>query len=169
MSRKSTRSKRAADGAATPGAAAAIAAVGRANTAAAPASEPLASDVLDAVFAALAHPARRRILLVLHARGGAMGAGEIADRFKHAWPTTTRHLGVLEEAGVLHVVKQGRQRLYTLRPRLLIDAASWLHGWASLSSDDVGTTPRPEWASLPYATMRNATSPGRPPRRRRAT
>ena len=52
---------------------------------------------LDAVVAALAHPARRQILLTIHFRGEAT-AGEIAGRFAHKWPTTTRHLRVLEDA-----------------------------------------------------------------------
>ena len=54
---------------------------------------------LDAVVAALAHPARRQILLTIHFRGAAT-AGEIAGRFAHKWPTTTRHLRVLEDARV---------------------------------------------------------------------
>ena len=41
------------------------------------------------MFTALAHPARRRILMTVHFHGGAMTAGEIADMFEHAWPTTT--------------------------------------------------------------------------------
>ena len=44
--------------------------------------------------AAIAHPARRQILLTVHLRG-AMAAGDIAGRFAHTWPTTTRHLRVL--------------------------------------------------------------------------
>ncbi len=73
------------------------------STDSSPCARALSSRTLDAVLGALAHPARRRILISLHARGGVMTAGEIADRFKHSWPTTTRHLGVLERAGVLKV------------------------------------------------------------------
>ena len=40
------------------------------------------SRTLDEVFAALAHSARRQVLVTLHARGGVMTAGEIADRFR---------------------------------------------------------------------------------------
>src|SRR5262249_44166751 len=45
-------------------------------------------DAYEAVFSALAHPARRRILLTLHFNGGSMTAGEIAGVFAHAWQTT---------------------------------------------------------------------------------
>ena len=61
----------------------------------------------EKVFAALAHPQRRQILLVIHFRGGTMTAGQIADRFSCSWPTTTRHLRALESAGLVRVRKSG--------------------------------------------------------------
>jgi DNA-binding transcriptional ArsR family regulator len=71
------------------------------------------------VFAALAHPSRRQVLLVLHFRGGRMTAGEIADRFSCRWPTTSRHLRQLEASGLVRVEPRGRQRVYVLdRARL---------------------------------------------------
>jgi DNA-binding transcriptional ArsR family regulator len=82
---------------------------------------------LDATFAALAHPSRRQILLVLKFRGGAMTAGEIADRFSCKWPTTTRHLKELVDAGLISVRKQGRERLYQLeRDHLTTVVERWL-------------------------------------------
>jgi DNA-binding transcriptional ArsR family regulator len=82
---------------------------------------------LDAVFAALAHQSRRTILSVLHARGGEMTSGAIASRFDCAWPTTTRHLRVLEDAGLVHVVLQGRERVYRLdADRLRAVAGKWV-------------------------------------------
>ena len=69
---------------------------------------------LEAVFAALAHPARRQIVLTIHLRGGAMSAGDVAARFACAWPTTTRHLQVLEAAGLLAHERRGRNRVYRL-------------------------------------------------------
>jgi DNA-binding transcriptional ArsR family regulator len=82
---------------------------------------------VEEVFAALAHASRRHILLVLRFRGGAMTAGEIADRFSCSWPTTTRHLQVLEEAGLVQVEQRGRERVYRLAAeRLLGVTTSWL-------------------------------------------
>jgi DNA-binding transcriptional ArsR family regulator len=66
------------------------------------------------VFGALAHETRRHLLLVLHARGGAMTAGALAQRFECTWPTVTRHLQRLREAGLLRVERRGRERWYTL-------------------------------------------------------
>lgn len=67
------------------------------------------------------------MLVVLNARGGQMTAGEIADRFHCSWPTTSRHLRVLEEAGLVTVEKRGRERVYHLsRDRLVEVAGGWL-------------------------------------------
>jgi DNA-binding transcriptional ArsR family regulator len=82
---------------------------------------------LEEVVAALAHPARRQMLLTIHLRGE-MSAGEIAGRFAHAWPTTTRHLRVLEHAGLVHFERQGRRRVYRVehgRLGLLTEWLSW--------------------------------------------
>ena len=85
----------------------------------------------DVVFRALAHASRREILLILHFRGGVMTAGEIAGRFACTWPTTTRHLRVLEEAGLVRVVKKGRRREYRLDvSRLASVAGGWLEWFA---------------------------------------
>jgi DNA-binding transcriptional ArsR family regulator len=83
---------------------------------------------LEAVFSALAHPARRQILMTVHFWGGEMTAGEIAGRFAHAWPTTTRHLGVLEAAGLLACEKVGRTRRYRVERTRLALVTEWL-GW----------------------------------------
>jgi DNA-binding transcriptional ArsR family regulator len=89
-------------------------------------------DAYEAVFGALAHPARRRILLALHFAGGAMTAGEIARVFAHAWQTTTRHLQVLEAAGLLTHERRGRQRIYRLERKRLELVKDWL-AWFSRS------------------------------------
>jgi len=82
---------------------------------------------LDLVLGALAHASRRHVLVVLLARGGRMSAGEIARRFSCTWPTTTRHLRVLEAAGLVQVERQGRERIYVLESgRLLQVVRSWL-------------------------------------------
>lgn len=81
----------------------------------------------EVVFAALAHASRRHILLVLRFRGGAMTAGEIADRFHCSWPTTSRHLRILEQAGLVEVETRGRERVYRLASdRLRAVTQGWL-------------------------------------------
>ncbi len=80
----------------------------------------------DAVFAALAHPARRQILLSVHYRG-TCNAGDIARRFDCSWPTTSRHLATLVDSGLLCVEKVGRERVYSVAPQVL---QSTLTQWA---------------------------------------
>ena len=82
-------------------------------------------EVADEVFGALAHPARRQILLSVHYRG-ACKAGDIADRFDCSWPTTSRHLATLVKAGLLDVSKSGRERVYSANVEVLRDV---LTGW----------------------------------------
>jgi DNA-binding transcriptional ArsR family regulator len=84
-------------------------------------------DDFDAVFSALAHRSRRMILAVLHARGGQMTSGAIAARFEHSWPTTSQHLRVLQDAGLVTIELRGRERIYRLNAdRLLTVTGAWL-------------------------------------------
>lgn len=83
-------------------------------------------EELEHIFAALAHASRRQILLVIHFRGGAMSAGDIAARFHHAWPTISRHLKVLETSGLIVHEKKGRTRIYRLDKAKLERVAEWL-------------------------------------------
>ena len=81
----------------------------------------------DAVFAALAHESRRNILLLLGHKGGELPSGYLAARFQHSWPTTTRHLNVLEQAGLVEVRRAGRSSFYRLnRERVLSVVETWL-------------------------------------------
>ena len=94
------------------------------------ANEPDAEKELAAtqvVFEALAHPTRRHILLVLRFRGGRMSAGDIAARFSCGWSTVSNHLRLLQEAGLVSVEKQGRERVYSVRAEtLLAVTGAWL-------------------------------------------
>ena len=83
-------------------------------------------DAYEAVFGALAHAARRRVLLTIYFNGGSMTAGEIAAVFEHAWQTTTRHLRVLETAGLLKHEKKGRTRIYRIQRKRLELVRDWL-------------------------------------------
>ena len=87
-------------------------------------------DAYEAVFTALAHPARRRILMTINFEGGEMAAGDIARMFKHSWPTTTRHLGVLEQAKLIRCERQGRNQIYRIEKHRLEVLRDWL-AWFS--------------------------------------
>ena len=84
-------------------------------------------DAIETVFSALAHPTRRQILTILRARGGSAGSGELAQRFDCSWPTTTRHLSVLADAGLVTVIREGRQRRYQLNNEAIVSTAgAWI-------------------------------------------
>ena len=55
-----------------------------------------------------------------------MTAGEIAAMFEHAWQTTTRHVQVLEAAGLLTHERQGRMRIYRIERKRLALVSDWL-------------------------------------------
>jgi len=83
-------------------------------------------DAYEAVFTALAHPVRRRILITIFFEGGSMSAGAIAAMFEQSWPTTTRHLQCLETARLLRHRRRGRSRIYQLDRRRLDLVRDWL-------------------------------------------
>lgn len=83
-------------------------------------------EELQTVFEALAHPSRRQILLTVWFRGGVVTSSDIAQRFHHAWPTISRHLRVLESAGLLTHEKEGRKRYFRVNKNKLERAAEWL-------------------------------------------
>lgn len=97
-------------------------------------------DEVARVFEALAHPARRQILLVLLARGKSMTSKDVAERFSTTWATVSRHLRTLEAAGLVDVVDSadGRQRLYRLETKRLFDVAG---GWIDRFSESPGPGP----------------------------
>jgi DNA-binding transcriptional ArsR family regulator len=107
------------------------------------------SDAYEAIFTAIAHPARRRILINLNFAGGSMSAGEIAGLFAHAWPTTTRHLQLLEAAGIVAHERRGRTRVYRLDGNRLKLARDWLDWFerdpvtAEEKEDDAGAGTEP--------------------------
>src|SRR2546429_2999698 len=75
-------------------------------------------------FAALAHPIRREIVERLS--GGATTVGEASRDLGVPKPTITRHLKVLEEAGVVTRVIDGRSHRLALRPDTLAQASKWI-------------------------------------------
>ena len=79
------------------------------------------------MFDALAHETRRQIVLLLAHYGPELPSGYLASRLSHSWPTTTRHLHVLEAAGVVTVRRDGRNSIYRLeRDHLQHVVGGWL-------------------------------------------
>lgn len=79
---------------------------------------------LNAVFSALADPTRRAILARL-TRGEA-SVGELADPFAISQPAVSKHLKVLEQAGLIVRTKEEQRRLARLKADTLVSAAEWI-------------------------------------------
>jgi DNA-binding transcriptional ArsR family regulator len=75
----------------------------------------------------LADPTRRQILERLHA--GPLASGDIAAAFPSSWPTISRHLAVLRDAGLIVQRRDGQHVRYELNTSVLQDAAQHLLGW----------------------------------------
>ena len=88
---------------------------------------------LDAAFAALADPTRRAILARL-AKGEAT-VGELAEPFRMSQPAISKHLQVLERAGLISQGKDAQRRPRKLETKTLEAAAEWIgsfeHFWST--------------------------------------
>jgi DNA-binding transcriptional ArsR family regulator len=84
----------------------------------------VATDRLSTIFAALADPTRRSILARL-AEGDAT-VTELAEPFEISLPAISRHLKVLEHAGLITRSRSAQWRSSSLRPEPLREAVEWM-------------------------------------------
>ena len=82
------------------------------------------TDQLSRTFAALAHPTRRAILDRL--ADGEATVRELAEPFSVSPPAISRHLRVLEEAGLISQSRVAQTRPTSLRPNALDEADAWV-------------------------------------------
>ena len=85
------------------------------------------SDQLSSTFAALADPTRRAILGKL--TRGEKSVSELAKPFKMSLPAVSKHLKVLERAGLIERSRDAQWRPCRLKPRRLKAASQWLDGY----------------------------------------
>ena len=88
------------------------------------------AESLDAVFGALGHPTRRAILTRL-AKGEA-DVSELSEPFGLSQPTISRHLRVLEAAGLIEGSRDAQRRPRRLRLSPMKDAADWIESFRKL-------------------------------------
>jgi DNA-binding transcriptional ArsR family regulator len=79
---------------------------------------------LNKVYGALADPTRRAILDIL--TGGDVNVGTLAGRFPISFNGVSKHIKVLEQAGLVRRSVRGREHWIRLRPAPLRDASRWL-------------------------------------------
>lgn len=68
----------------------------------------------------------RRTIVADLARHGGRTTGELAAPHEMSLPAVSKHLAVLERAGLVSRTRQGRNQVYTLQPQPLSEAARWL-------------------------------------------
>jgi DNA-binding transcriptional ArsR family regulator len=89
---------------------------------------------LTPVFKAIADPTRREILDLL--REGPMTTGDLADRFEQTRFGVMKHLGVLVEADLVIVRRDGRQRWNHLNPMPIHEMARrWVRAFERVAAD----------------------------------
>ena len=84
-----------------------------------------AAERLDSVLAALADPTRRAIVERLIARGE-LTVGDIAEPFRISGPAISRHLRVLEQAGLIERRVERQWRIVRMRADALRPIESWI-------------------------------------------
>ncbi|MCW5831656.1 MAG: helix-turn-helix transcriptional regulator [Labilithrix sp.] len=85
---------------------------------------------LSTIFAALADPTRRAILARLSE--GAAPVKDLVEPFELSGPAITKHLKVLERAGLISRSREGRERPCRLEPRALAPAADWIEQYRAM-------------------------------------
>jgi DNA-binding transcriptional ArsR family regulator len=85
-----------------------------------------AMDPLSSVFGALADPTRRAILARLASTSGDLTVADLARPFPMSQPAVSRHLKVLEQAGLISRSRRATARLSHLEAEPLKDASDWL-------------------------------------------
>jgi DNA-binding transcriptional ArsR family regulator len=95
--------------------------------------QQLASDQLDATFAALADPTRRAILARL--ASGEASVAELAEPFAMSQPAISKHLKVLERAGLISRGRDAQRRPRRLEAKPLAEATGWLENYRQFWED----------------------------------
>jgi DNA-binding transcriptional ArsR family regulator len=124
------------------------------------------SERLDATFAALADPTRRAIIARLAA--GVASVAELAEPFDMSQPAISKHLKVLERAGIVSSGFDAQRRPRQLDAKPLTDAAAWIERYREIWEANYARLDA-FLARLTPATRVAATKPQRRTRRRGKT
>jgi DNA-binding transcriptional ArsR family regulator len=84
-------------------------------------------DPVDSIFAALADPTRRAVILAL-SESGPVTATQLAAQLPVTRQAVAKHLEALAEAGLAEGERSGREKRYRLTPAPLSEAMAWMVG-----------------------------------------
>ena len=91
------------------------------------------SEKLDVVYGAVSHPVRRRIVGLIAGSGSKVT--DLAEPFPMSLAAVSKHIRVLEEAGLVRRTIQGREHHLSLEPLGLVPAARWLDSYRTFWED----------------------------------
>ncbi|MFZ8971411.1 MAG: ArsR/SmtB family transcription factor, partial [Paracoccaceae bacterium] len=87
---------------------------------------------IDLIFAALADPTRRDILVMLLEDD--MAVTDVADPFDMSLAAISKHLGILTRAGLISQEKRGRVKWCKLEPDAMRDASIWMQSFGQFEA-----------------------------------
>lgn len=87
------------------------------------------------VFRAIADPTRRGILERL--RSGPAPVNALASEFSQSRPAISRHLRILNEAGIVSEQRSGRERIYRIEPDALRQVDAWIGRYRAMWQDNL--------------------------------
>ncbi|WP_394940168.1 ArsR/SmtB family transcription factor [Psychromicrobium sp. YIM B11713] len=85
---------------------------------------------LDAIFSALAHPVRRGLIDLLHVKEATVN--ELAAHFELGTPAISKHLTILEKAGLINRTVHQQWRTCSLEPAGFVHLKDWTQHYANL-------------------------------------
>ncbi len=90
------------------------------------------NNPIDNIFAALADPTRRDILVMLLEDD--MAVTDVAEPFEISLAAISKHLGILSRAGLISQEKRGRVKWCKLEPDALLNASIWMQGFGQFEA-----------------------------------
>lgn len=88
------------------------------------------SNRTNKIFKAIADPTRREIFQVLVAAGAALSIHQVSDQFDMSRQGVTKHIKVLEDAGIVKVHSEGRVKYCHADPQPLKEIQGWLDAYS---------------------------------------
>ncbi|HEY5063135.1 MAG TPA: metalloregulator ArsR/SmtB family transcription factor [Gemmatimonadaceae bacterium] len=134
------------------------------------------SQHLDATFSALGDPTRREILNRL--AGGDRSISELAARFDMSLPAVSKHVRVLQTAGLATIERDGRVRRARLNPTPMRRALEWIERYRRFWESELEqlavylegpSSQEPAWPAEPREATRSRPSKSAVPSRRRSS
>ena len=95
---------------------------------------------MTTAWTALGDPHRRALLELL--LGGPRSVGELVERLELSQPSTSKHLKVLREAGLVSVRRDAQRRVYALEPRPIAEIDAWLAPYRRLWTESLDALER---------------------------